>query len=116
MRRIVLAALALVPAAIAMPSDLPWEPFVCDAGKSLDIKYLSDGLAIGVRLNGDDDTTLMLPPVDDEKQAGFKDGDYKGEGDTLLVLKSPSLTLTGTAVPGAPYENCKPVNPPPDPG
>ncbi len=108
MRRIVLAAFALSPAAFAMPSDLPWEPFVCDAGKTLDIKYLSDGLAIGVRLNADDATTLTLPPVDEEKQAGFKDGDYKGEGDTLLVLKETSVTLTGTAVSGAPYENCKP--------
>lgn len=116
MRRFAIAALVCIPSAFAMPDDLPWEPFACDAGKTLDIKYLSDGLAIGVRLNADDASTLTLPPVDEEKQAGFKDGEYKGEGDTLLVLTSPSLTLTGTAIPGAPYENCKPVNPPPPPG
>lgn len=113
MRRIVVAALAFSSVAFAMPDDVPWEPFACDAGKTLDVKYLSDGLAIGVRLSADDASTLTLVPADEDKQAGFKDGDYKGEGDTLLVLKYPVVTLTGTDVTGAPYENCKPVNPPP---
>jgi hypothetical protein len=116
MRRIALAAFVSSSAALAMPSDLPWEPFACDDGKTLDIKYLSDGLAIGVRLNADDTSTLTLLPADEEKQAGFRDGDYRGEGDALLVLTSPSLTLTGSGVKGAPYQNCNPVNPPPEPG
>ncbi|MFT3810378.1 MAG: hypothetical protein QM698_10705 [Micropepsaceae bacterium] len=113
MRRITLAALACASVAFAMPGDLPWEPFACDAGKTLDVKYLSDGLAIGVRLNADDASTLTLVPADEDKQAGFKDGDYRGEGDTLLVLKYPAVTLTGAGVTGAPYENCKPIAPPP---
>ncbi len=115
MIRFALAAVALTAAATAMPSDLPWEPYACDAGKTLDLKFLSDGMAIGVRLNADDAATLTLPPVS-EDQAGFKDGDYKGEGDALLVLASPAVTLTGKDVTGGPYENCKPVNPPPPPG
>ena len=125
MRRILAAAIILPSIAMAMPSDLPWEPFVCDDGKALDIKYLSDGLAIGVRLNGDDTRTLTLAPskmrvidalrakgfflTEGETPGQFPDGDYKGEGDTLLVLKSPYLTLTGTDVTGAPYENCGPA-------
>lgn len=109
MRRIALAALACSSIALAMPGDLPWEPYVCDEGKTLDLKFLSDGLAIGVRLDADDGSALTLMPVDEAKQAGFKDGDYKGEGDTLLVLKHPAATLTGTAIAGAPFDNCAPV-------
>ncbi len=107
MFRFAFAALALSSAALAMPTDLPWEPYACEDDKMLDIKFLSDGLAIGVRLDGDDASTLTLAPVDEEKQAGFKDGAYKGDGDTLLVLKDGALTLTGAALTGAPYENCR---------
>ena len=115
MRLAALVSIALASLAHAMPADLPWQRYLCDGGKALDLKFLSDGLAIGVRLDGDDETTLTLVPADADKQAGFRDGDYKGEGDTLLVLNESAVTLTGSAVAGAPYADCRSVPLPPIP-
>ncbi len=106
MIRIALAAIALTAAASAMPSDLPWDTYACQNGKTLEVKFLSDGLAIGIRIGGDDDTSISLVPADDVKQAGFKDGDYNGPDDALLILKDGAITVTGPDVLNAPYENC----------
>lgn len=130
MRRIALAALVSATPALAMPSDLPWQPFSCDAGKTLDLRLLSDGLSIGVRLNDEDTSNIeltrpVLPVIDALQAQGFfkdpnaalsiKDGSYTGEGDTLLEFKEGIATLTGTTVPGAPYVACRLVSPPAPP-
>jgi len=113
MRCLIYAALVFAPVAMAMPSDLPWDSYQCDAYKIFEIKRLSDGLAIVVRVTGTGEIEMTMLPVDEEKQAGFKDGEYKGEGDALLILKDGMVTLTGTAVPDAPFENCHFVELPP---
>lgn len=108
MKRLVLAAtvLTLTGLAHAMPSDLPWEIYACQEGKGLKVKFLSDGMAIGVQVGGDETTDLTFIP-EKEEQAGFKDGTYKAEGDAVLTLKEATIAVTGSAVEGAPYAACK---------
>ncbi|BCW87165.1 hypothetical protein sos41_02920 [Alphaproteobacteria bacterium SO-S41] len=108
MKRLVLAAslLALTGAAFAMPSDLPWEVYACKEGKGLKVKHLSDGMAIGIQVGGDETTDLTFIP-EKEDQAGFKDGLYKAEDDAVLTLKNELISITGSKVEGAPYADCK---------
>lgn len=100
-------AVLLAGTASAMPADLPWEVYSCDAGKGLKVKFLSDGMAIGIQVGGDETSDHTFAPESDAL-AGFKDGTYKEiDGDAVLVLKEKAIAVTGDAVEGAPYADCK---------
>lgn len=107
MKRFLIAAALLAGAASAMPADLPWEVYACDAGKGLKVKFLSDGMAIGIQVGGDETSDHTFAP-ESEAMAGFKDGAYKEiDGNAVLVLKDAAIAVTGDAVEGAPYSGCK---------
>lgn len=105
------AAAMLSAAAAAMPSDLPWNVYACDAGKGVNLKFLSDGMAIGVLFGKDESKEEMVTtaPVDAEKQAGFQPGVYKAlAGDFTLTQKADeTVAITGKDVPNGPFEACK---------
>ncbi len=107
MKRLTLAAaiVTLTGGALAMPSDLPWEVYACREDKGLQVKFLSDGMAIGVKVGGDEPSEFTFVPQSDA-QAGFKDGAYNAEGGAVLTLKTGLISISGETVEGAPYDSC----------
>ena len=102
-------AVLLAGTASAMPADLPWEVYSCDAGKGLKVKFLSDGMAIGIQVAGNDQVIDFTFAPESDEMAGFKDGIYKDidGSDAVLTLKAETIAVTGKTVKDAPYAGCK---------
>ena len=112
MLRYAVAALALIAYASAMPSDLPWEGYDCAEGKTVNVKFLSDGLTIAVLFGADEakDPKFDLHPISEEHQAGFKMGPYRAEEGTeitLLLSEDGTFNIVGPNAPNGPYDACK---------
>lgn len=105
------AAFVFAAAAAAMPSDLPWNVYACKDGKGVAVKFLSDGLTIGVLFGKDEvkDPRFEAAPVDEDSQAGFKPGVYKATDQdvTLTMGADKAIAIEGKAVPKGPYAVCK---------
>lgn len=106
MKRSLIAAALLTGSAASMPPDLPWNVYRCRDDKAVALKFLSDGMTIGVLEPGGQ--PLNLSPVDEDAQGGFQPGRYAGGNDVILTLAADGqVALVGNALSGGGYEHCQ---------